>query len=259
MTVPTNHPTDDVDRAPRTMQPWERVALDWWQMPSVAPTRPLQVDSDDRHLSALAAVAGSWPRRNVTAQLFADPDHGQDRHAVSVLLDGYEVGHLPRDRDPRFTAIVNHLATTQGPVRVRARIHGGSTSPWGLVVHAHPECFDPGRHFLAGDQELAVECTPEHHHLVADLGPRTAVAARLGLDESDLSTLAPPRLTVAVHEIRVGVVQTPPPGLLALVRAALARGVAPTCEASSLMTDDGAVALRLRVSGDLAELRDICL
>jgi hypothetical protein len=175
-------------RDTRTVAPSGRVGPDWWHTPSIAPTATLRVEGTDEFQSALDEVANDWPSRNVTAQLLADPADPTDRHAVVVLLDGYEVGRLGPDRDPRFPAIVKHLTRTQGTVRVRARLvdltdsgtrtrgggtdgaqGGASSRRRGLDLFAHPECFDPARHFLAGDRLVDVRPGLDALALVADL------------------------------------------------------------------------------------------
>jgi hypothetical protein len=166
-------PTPDRGGA-RTVTPPGRVGPDWWHTPSIAPTATVRVEGTDEFQSALDQVANDWPSRNVTAQLLADPADPTDRHAVVVLLDGYEVGRLGPDRDPRFPAIVKHLTRTQGTVRVRARLvdlpaADRPSRRRGLDLFAHPECFDPARHFLAGDRLVDVRPGLDALALVADL------------------------------------------------------------------------------------------
>ena len=168
-------------RDTRTVTPAGRVGPDWWHIPSIAPTATVRVEGTDEFQSALDEVANDWPSRNVTAQLLADPADPTDRHAVVVLLDGYEVGRLGPDRDPRFPAIVKHLTRTQGTVRVRARLvdlvatdssvgaNDSRSRRRGLDLFAHPECFDPARHFLAGDRLVDVRPGLDALALVADL------------------------------------------------------------------------------------------
>jgi hypothetical protein len=238
------------------------VSLDWWQRPSIAPTSSLVVDHRGEHQLEIGEVVRSWPSRNVIAQLVAEPSNPQDRHAVMVLLDGYKIGYLPDARDPRYTAIVKHLAVTQGPVRVRAHITGGADQSWTVVVDGHPECFDPRRHFCAGTRHVVVTTTPEHQHLIDDLADGDEVPAELhltdGADAIGRST-AEPGVSVALDGIVVGHLGPElGPEYLDLVRAANARGIEATCPATARRAVDGRTTLHLALADDPARLIDVC-
>lgn len=253
-----SRPLSGSGRVAQASAPTERVSLDWWQQPSIAPTSSLVVEHIEDHLLELGEVARSWPTRNVMAQLVAEPSNPRDRQAVMVLLDGYRVGYLPARRDPRYTAIVKHLARTQGPVRVRARVLGDADHPSGVVVDGYPECFDPRRHFCAGTRDLVAVTTPEHRHLIEDVADEPApVSARLSTTISTPDEMVV--VTVALDGIVVGRLSDEHAREYAgLVRAAIARDVEPTCTATMVRSSDGGTALHLALADEPSRFADVC-
>ena len=237
------HPSPEIERAPQAAAPSDRVSLDWWQLPSISGTCLQPTFGESRHQAEIGSVARRWPTRNVTAQLLAEPTNPHDRHAVMVLLDGYKVGYLSGDRDPRFTALVRHLAVTQGPVRARARITGGDGLPWGVTLHAVPEPFDQRVDFLTGPRLEPVHCSRSQRQLGDELALLAPLAAELRVGNSsdparggqdvvghDRHTGPIDRVHVLVQGHRVGVLDAAASAeYLPLVRSAATRGFAPTC------------------------------
>lgn len=244
-------PPTDIRRVPQAAVPTDRVSLDWWQTPSVAANGVQLVAGEARHQREIAAVAESWPARNVVAQLMSDPANPHDRHAVMVLLDGYKIGHLPDDRDPRFTAIVNHLALTQGPVRARARITGGAGLPWGVTLYADPEPFDRRLDFCSGPLHEPVVATAEPQLLTDALTHRSVVAVQL--------SVAAGLLRVSVDGLDVGHLRrSVGEPYLPLVNAAVARGIAATCRGVVRHVPRSVPRVSVAVLRHPRDLADVC-
>ncbi|MHB1138592.1 MAG: hypothetical protein ACYC2O_06505 [Microthrixaceae bacterium] len=258
-------------RLRRHPTPTEPSSPDWWHLPSIAPTASITVADTDRHQGALHEVADHWPSRNVTAQLLADPEDPTDRHAVVVLLDGYRVGRLGHDRDPRFPAIVTHLSRTQGTVRVRARMTDLAAPDAmhrnrGLVLFAHPECFDPARHLFAGDRLVDVRPGLDALAIVGDLTEHAPFAVelvesgdRVGVALRDADDSASPVHRPGVTDPLLGTLAVDlAESVRPLVRAAAARGRAPSCLASWSPDITGRPMIRLHLIDRPELLHDVC-
>ncbi len=97
----------------------------------------VEVAGESHYASALKAIVNrnSGEREgelNVTAVLMPESRNRHDRNAVKVLVDGNQVGYLPKEEAARYTGVLQQLVEAGFSPEVTARIWAGETEDYEL-------------------------------------------------------------------------------------------------------------------------------
>lgn len=125
-----------LDRPPATHQ--DVIELSRSPMSNLAADVLVDVVGESRHQEELLALTGgrrtaSGAHRRTLARLVPQPENPADPDAIAVLIDGVEVGHLPRDLARRYGRLVAEVTEAEGEAICEAEIRGGWQRPHGDV------------------------------------------------------------------------------------------------------------------------------